>query len=324
MSNKREEYQEAVRYLLGDFSEAEQTSAEERFFADENFSRLLDAAENDLIDEYVRGELTEKQRRNFESHFLISERRREKVRAAQILQNMLFAAEKQVVAVQPKNSFWQSLPNFFHVPNLIWAGSLAAIALFALVGVWLATRTGDNQIAQISNLKTENLNLKVNPQNQPPANVSWPPQNIENTNVNQTPDKKLPSEKRVKSIEKRAEQKKPAVSAPTFAALILTPMTRSSETPDFVLPRLTRFLRLQLINDDANDFIRYRVEIRNPNGVRILAHEIPAKINQKLVVLQIPAEKLTSGSHEIILTGSETVGGAFKIINFYNFSLLKK
>lgn len=331
MTDKREQHEQARRYLLGELSETQQTAAEERFFADEDFSRLLDAAEHDLIDDYLRGELTSGQKQNFESNFLVTERRREKVRAAQILQTQLFTkkAEKLVATASPKYALWQSLQRFFRTPNLVWASGLAAITLVILTGgIWLATQTGDNyKIARVPSGKTGNLEPESNATRAlaPPESVSLNSQGNNQKNIPPTVQKNPFGEKsQLKPGTKRVAPKTAVSAPPTFAALILTPMMRSSETPDFVLPRRTQFLRLQLINDDADNFLRYRVEIRNPNGDKILSREISAKINQQLVVIQIPSQQLASGSHEIILTGSETVGGAFKIVNFYSFSLLKK
>src|ERR1051325_3604602 len=74
-----------ARYLLGDLPEEQQVEIEERAFADKDYLALVTAVENDLIDEYVRRELSETERRKFESRFLASAERRKRVEFAKAL-----------------------------------------------------------------------------------------------------------------------------------------------------------------------------------------------------------------------------------------------
>ena len=74
-----------VRYLLGDLSEQEQIEVEDRAFSDPYYLQNILAVEADLIDEYVRGGLLENQRRQFETRFLASSERRQKVEFARAL-----------------------------------------------------------------------------------------------------------------------------------------------------------------------------------------------------------------------------------------------
>src|SRR6185436_11625139 len=72
------------RYLLGELPPEEQTELEARYFSDPGLLDRIDAAEDDLIDDYVRRELTPARRLRFESHFL-NEKRLERVRMAEAL-----------------------------------------------------------------------------------------------------------------------------------------------------------------------------------------------------------------------------------------------
>ena len=85
-----------VKYLLGNLTEEEQVRVEDRAFADRDYMGALNAAEADLIDDYVKGELTQADRRAFESRFLTSAQRRSKVEFAQALAR--FTAEAEPVA----------------------------------------------------------------------------------------------------------------------------------------------------------------------------------------------------------------------------------
>ena len=56
-----------MRYLLGDLSEDEKTRMEEAFFADNARFEELELAEEELIDAYVRDNLSLKERRQFQT-----------------------------------------------------------------------------------------------------------------------------------------------------------------------------------------------------------------------------------------------------------------
>jgi anti-sigma factor RsiW len=74
-----------VRYLLGDLPEEEQVEIEERAFRHHQYLETIQAVESDLIDEYVRGGLSDRQRRQFEARFFLSAERRRKVGFAEAL-----------------------------------------------------------------------------------------------------------------------------------------------------------------------------------------------------------------------------------------------
>src|SRR4051812_32624051 len=74
-----------VRYLLGSLTEEEQIRVEDCAFAEQDYMGALEAAEADLIDAYVRGELAQADREAFERRFLTAPQRRGKVEFARAL-----------------------------------------------------------------------------------------------------------------------------------------------------------------------------------------------------------------------------------------------
>ena len=77
-----------TRYLLGELTEEQQAEIEERAFRDRRYLLEIEAVECDLIDDYVRGALSEVQRRQFEERFLASAERRRKLKFAQALRSV--------------------------------------------------------------------------------------------------------------------------------------------------------------------------------------------------------------------------------------------
>lgn len=80
-------------YLLGQMLEQEESEIETRLLTDREFYDELSIVEDELIDQYLGGALSDADRTSFESHFVSSPERRHKVRFARAL--------KKYVAQQP-------------------------------------------------------------------------------------------------------------------------------------------------------------------------------------------------------------------------------
>src|SRR5690242_1864700 len=104
MRTKRVDELLLVKYLLGKLTEEEQVQVEDRAFADQDYMGALDAAEADLIDNYVRGELAQTDRAAFERQFLASPQRRRKVEFALALVRV--TAEAPPVAPRDPAPAW--------------------------------------------------------------------------------------------------------------------------------------------------------------------------------------------------------------------------
>lgn len=86
MSEQTFDQQIVTQYLLGALPEAEAERLDELSVSDDDFAAALSAAEKDLVDAYVQGELTGAELAQFKSHYLTSSLRREKVKFAQAFQ----------------------------------------------------------------------------------------------------------------------------------------------------------------------------------------------------------------------------------------------
>jgi methionine-rich copper-binding protein CopC len=74
-----------IAYLLGDLPLEEAERFEDECFAGEDWPGQLHLAEEDLIDEYLRGTLAPERRRRFEENYLTTDARVERVRMAAAL-----------------------------------------------------------------------------------------------------------------------------------------------------------------------------------------------------------------------------------------------
>lgn len=75
--------------MLGELSEEEKTVLETKYFSDDQFFHELLEVESDLVDAYVRDEITPSERERFEAALDLFPARREKVEFARALQRVL-------------------------------------------------------------------------------------------------------------------------------------------------------------------------------------------------------------------------------------------
>jgi hypothetical protein len=146
MNQQLYSHQEMNKYLLGSLPEVETERLDELSLTDAEFADALAAAEKDLIDAYIQGELAGAVLQRFKSHYLASPGRRAKVEFAQAFQVM---AEKHQAAEAAAEDLGESptkrkvLDRFptlgiFGFPRQVaqWGLAAAALVLF-LVGGWL-------------------------------------------------------------------------------------------------------------------------------------------------------------------------------------------
>ena len=323
-----------VNYLLGELTDDARNKIEDRLFMDESFADVLDETENDLIDDYVRGDLESTQRKSFEQFFLISDRRREKVKLARILNNEVFRTKSVVVTAKPeKISFWESLSAFFRLPILNIALAVLVLAA-ALIGVFLILQSPKDDIAtNINKNITPNPSPIFTPNNSNSENTNSQ-QNVavSNSNVNNLNENR-PTKTPLKNGNLNViptptppiknENKPITAPQPIFAAILLTPMSRSNESPTLKMPNTAKLARLQIVNDEKNVYERLRIDVVNSNGGLVFRQNFDGKRQLKTFVINIPAEKLANEEYEITLSGAHS-DKDFKDLNYYRFSVQKK
>src|SRR5215831_10635903 len=95
-----------TRYLLGELSDDERTSLEERYVADPSVFDAVARAESDLVDDYVRGTLAPAARERFERVYLAHPQRRERVKFAEALLTRLDRTETSVAVGATASAAW--------------------------------------------------------------------------------------------------------------------------------------------------------------------------------------------------------------------------
>ncbi len=121
------------KYLLG-LSDGDGEIIEESLLVDDEFYENFLSVEEELIQEYVDDELTSEEKKQFESHFLISEERFQKVKFAQSLRKHIDQKETTRKAETTKSETQKSksinfFSNFFSSPIPLAVSLLVVVAL---------------------------------------------------------------------------------------------------------------------------------------------------------------------------------------------------
>ena len=86
-------------YLLGQMLEPDESQIETRLLTDREFYDELSIVEDELIDQYLGGGLSDADRQSFESHFVSSSERKQKVRFARALKKHVAESSDQSESV---------------------------------------------------------------------------------------------------------------------------------------------------------------------------------------------------------------------------------
>jgi hypothetical protein len=318
-----------VQYLLGNLPEEEQVEIEDRAFQDKQYLQNLQDVENDLIDEYARGGLSDSERRQFEVRFLASEERRRKVKFALALASVApeFAAEEKSAqtALAPAPVTWQSaLATLLRCFSPAARFSFAAAALLIVAGgSWL--------IVESFRIRAE---LRASQQSQRDQQQALQQQLDDERTRNQDLSARLQeeqgqrehSEQALNEIERNQDLKAPSQPTIVSLALIAGIPRGDNARPKLMLRQSTRLAQLQIEIEPTDEYKRFRVELRTRTGQQVWTRDnLSARTMRRAraVILNLPASALRTGEYELTLKGVAD-GGTTENIGYYYFDVLKK
>ena len=319
------------QYLLGELPEEQQVEIEDRAFSDKDYLAAITTVENDLIDEYVRGELSAADRQRFESRFLASAERRKRVEFAKALRTAFSeskAPEKNVFATATGWSWRESLYAFISGLNPAARFAFAAAMLILLVGgAWLLTATLRLR-SQLTQLQAENQSRQNQRQALEQQIETERKRNEElNARLNQEKQQREQSDESLRQLSETADSTNPP-PRPVIATLTLLPgLSRGGgDKPSLVMPGDARLVRLNIGIDPEEQYKNFAVELRTTTGRHVWNRENLAARNRRgarAVGLTLPASVLKSGEYELRLRGLKE-GGEAEDIGFYYFDVKKR
>lgn len=132
------------KYLLGAVSEAEENEIGLRLMTDEDLSTFLEHIENELLEDFITGNLSSDEQRLFRQNYLISDRRRSLLNEVKLLRAEALGGEKKPAKMAAASKPSAGFLSFFRTPA--FAGFAALVLVAACAFVWLAyfrdSRTG--------------------------------------------------------------------------------------------------------------------------------------------------------------------------------------
>jgi hypothetical protein len=314
-----------ARYLLGELPEEQQVEIEDRVFQDKDYLATITAVENDLIDEYVRHELSEAERRRFQDRFLVSAERRKRVEFARALASV--APEAAVAEERSAVSWRDSLKAFFRGLNPAGQFALAAIMLLLIVGgAWLLTETMRLR-SQFTRLQAENQSRQNERQVLEQQIETERKRNEElAARLNQEKQQREQSEESLRQLSETGDKTTPA-PRPVIAALTLLPgVSRGGgEKPSLVMPENARLVRLQIGIDPEDQYKSFAADLRTVAGRQIWTREnLTARTRNgaRSIGLTVPAIALKPGEYELRLSGVTEARGT-EDVGFYYFNVRK-
>ena len=317
-----------ARYLLGDLPEEQQIEIENRAFDDKEYLASITAVENDLIDEYVRNELSESERRQFESRFLASAERRKRVEFAKALAAVATEAPAPQKTVPASWSWTDALYAFINGLNpAARFVAVAAMLLLLVGGAWLLTETWRLR-SQLTQLQAENQS-RQNERRALEQEVEAERKRNEElyARLGQEKQQREQADESLRQLSETADPTKPS-PRPVIASLTLLPgLSRGGgDQANLVMPVDARLVRLHVGIDPEEQYKAFAVEIRTVAGQQVWTREnlsARARGGARAVGLTLPASVLKPGDYELRLSGVKEGGGA-EDVGFYYFHVKKR
>jgi len=136
MASNHDDQSSVRRYLLHQLTDEEHQQIEQRLLTEDELFEQLQAAEDELIDQYITGSISKDDAEMFEKHFLATPERQQKLRFAKAFRRYVadHAIEQSQKASDKARTPW-TWPKFFAASPLR-AVAFAALILVAGLGVW--------------------------------------------------------------------------------------------------------------------------------------------------------------------------------------------
>ncbi|HET8782364.1 MAG TPA: hypothetical protein VFM63_08100 [Pyrinomonadaceae bacterium] len=321
-----------TQFLLGDLTDDQQVEIEDRAFSDQEFMTRIRTVENDLIDEYVRNQMSETDRRRFESRFLASESRRKRVEFAKALAQLLpetRVTERETRTVSATRSSWRdALAAFFHGLNPVGQFALvAATLLMILGGAWLLIQTLTLR-SQVNQLQAQQSSQQSNRQTLEQQIESERRRNEELlAQLNQEKQQRAQTDESLRRLTESVNQPTEAPRSIIASLTLLPGISRGATTqPKLVLPPNASVARLQIGIEPEEDYKSFGVELRTAGGRPVwMRDSLTARSSRggRSIRLTLPASALLPGEYELRLKGIPDTGPP-EDVGFYYFEVMKR
>ena len=295
MSQIVEKYPDEVitrNYWLGKLTASEAEQFEREWFSNDESTEYLSAVRDELIEDYIAGELSESDESSFKSYFLQSPAHVQMLALSDVYRRA--TKDRQPEAASEKHDSWwaalmDQLRGLFGQPLV---GLAAATVLIVAIGgvLILLNRTTEPEVASVSN-------HSVAPQDSPESTVTREPDREPSPTSNTKEDSPTP---------------RPKPQLPTkIVAVVLTGISRNnSDLPVVDLADDVKTVRLVfLVPGITDNFDGFHAVVANDVGQVIVEKKL-----QDLTTIQrdsqlnidIPATRFKHGSYTLSIIGKKS------------------
>ena len=302
------------KYLLGELPEPDRSQLADQYFVDENFFDELLDVENELLDQYVCGQLRPDEGKNFRDYltrlpdgytklataYALNEARNQ-IRSTS-LATISEDAQTPAVAAPVLLSRWEIFRAFLfgrgHLPQYV----AVAILIAALCGLAFLIISSRREVKQLRAEQTQTEQDRSNAQQQA----------------------RVPQENEATIQEQKNQQNNRKSHA--LAVHVFSPALRSTGTPDSItISDATKSVLLVMPIPEDEQITTYDAMLRTTGGQFVWRNERvkPQKSRQgRTASLRLPAARLTQSSYKLTLQG--TTNDGVEIAHDFYFNITKQ
>jgi hypothetical protein len=308
-----------IKYLLNELSADDQARFEEAYFSDGSLYEQVRALEEELIEDYVKGDLPRHEHRLFERHYLASDERRARIEAARELVQV--CSPKSLAQTATDDRIESKL--FSLHSRLRWFGEWRLTQVFGVAAAFLLLLATGLVIellrlrGQLAAVSEESTAIARRAEESERRLVHEREQLTEERKQNADLREEL--ENRNSQLDQLAQKRVLSrASNDQIAFLALTPGVRSIDKPDrAVISAQTSFveLRIELETQEAAPPRSYRAVVKTVDGGREIWAQEGIKSRRRksvqYVAVRVPADRFkAAGAQDFMLTlGALTAGG---------------
>jgi hypothetical protein len=310
-----------IRYLLGSLPEEESGQLDELSIADDAFAWRLSVVENDLVDSYVRGELSGDNLQQFKRSYLSTPKRLQKLEFAEALSSFNAKTATAAAHAAPASTASRSRQVGESSTGLSTRRWLSGLRL-ALQWTFAAGALGLLFVAGY--LLLDNARLRKQTSEAPGSHATS--ERHEQELQRQLNDQSAANARMATELERlRASQPK-LDQLKTLAALLLPPTRGTGSIATLPVPRGTDLVVL-LLTLESDDFHAYRVGLKdlatNKTVWRSENLESASSGAHKTVSVSFPAQLLKQQNYVLELSGVAP-GGHVELISEYPIRVVTK
>jgi len=340
----KDKSEQAKQYLLGRLSETNKSRFEEDYFTDHELFEELEIAEDELVDAYIRHELSDKDREDFEANLSISPRLAERVVSARTLATSIrrtppatiqvypVSAEVKTITPQPtrqsgvvdedKSPFWRRIlfpKALYSSPGL----AVTATTLLFLLGGgalffgWMRLRTESSRLAlERAEIQRRNQDLVRENEKQKSELTA------------QIAEARAENERLLQQLNSASNSQRHTLQREVNAVLLLFPGgLRSSGRRSVVeISGHTASVKLRLALRSV-DYKTYSATVKTAEQTPIWSKAQlkprSSSADATVVDLVIPSSRLPAGTYVVELSGSNDSANAERLPD-YSFHVVRK